>query len=229
MMCTKKYSKLFMIIMIILTDSCGQKKDNQNFASEVKIGYQTWKTQNLNVTTFANGNPIQEAKTREEWVLANENKKPVWCFLNNDSSTNQKIGRIYNLYAVLDSGGLAPIGWHIPTTEEWWKLVRSLGVWSRGDEVGYYVGKKMKSKQVWRENTTDNSSGFTALQSGSRNSHGEFGLGSCSWWSSSNVLCGSTQDMENPWLVFLLNDYDDNIYLRAIGQHEGHFVRCIKN
>ncbi len=42
--------------------------------SEVKIGTQIWTTKNLDVNTFRNGDAILEAKNKEEWAKAGENK-----------------------------------------------------------------------------------------------------------------------------------------------------------
>ena len=43
------------------------------------VGSQAWLGKNLNVDHFANGDPIPEAKTDEEWKRASENKQPAWC------------------------------------------------------------------------------------------------------------------------------------------------------
>ena len=50
----------------------------------VKIGNQTWMAENLNVSTFRNGDPIPQAKTNKEWELAGKNKQPAWCYYDND-------------------------------------------------------------------------------------------------------------------------------------------------
>ena len=87
-------------------------------AQDVKIGDQVWMSKNLDVSTFRNGDTIAEVKSKEEWIIAGENKQPAWCyfqFTTNDSSK----GKIYNWYAVYDPRGLAPIGYRIPTEKEW--------------------------------------------------------------------------------------------------------------
>ncbi len=78
-----------------------------------------WSKKNLNVSKFRNGDNIPEAKTNEEWNKAGENKQPAWCYYNNDSLNGAKYGKLYNWYAVNDSRGLAPLGWHIPSDVEW--------------------------------------------------------------------------------------------------------------
>jgi uncharacterized protein (TIGR02145 family) len=81
---------------------------------EIIIGKQIWMTENLNLDKFQNGDSIPEARTIEEWMNACENKQPAWCYYNNDSTNGEKYGKLYNLFAVIDSRGLAPEGWHIP-------------------------------------------------------------------------------------------------------------------
>jgi uncharacterized protein (TIGR02145 family) len=55
------------------------KRDGQTYKTVV-IGSQTWMAENLNVSTFRNGEVIPEAKTAEEWKRAGENKQPAWCY-----------------------------------------------------------------------------------------------------------------------------------------------------
>lgn len=93
------------------------------FTQQVKIGEQIWQEQNLHVSSFRNGDPIQEAKTTEEWLKANKNKQAAWCYYENDESLSKERGKLYNWYAVNDPRGLAPKGWKIPTFEDYIELV----------------------------------------------------------------------------------------------------------
>lgn len=90
---------------------------------EVKIGNQIWMKMNLNVDKFRNGDPIPQAKNDDEWLEADSLKRPAWCYMNYDSENGKIYGKCYNWYAVYDKRGLAPTGWHIPTKEEWVKLI----------------------------------------------------------------------------------------------------------
>jgi len=106
----------------------------------VKIGTQVWMTKNLDVSVFRNGDTIPEAKTDEEWREAGENQQPAWCYSANDPKNGQKYGKLYNWYAVNDSRGLAPTGWHIPSDVEWTILE---------DYLGDDADKKLKSTSGW--------------------------------------------------------------------------------
>src|ERR1043165_9975757 len=46
----------------------------------VTIGSQTWAADNLNTSRFRNGDPIPEAKTKEEWLAAHKEGRPAWCY-----------------------------------------------------------------------------------------------------------------------------------------------------
>ena len=121
-----------------------------SYAQTITIGTQVWMTKNLDVATFRNGDPIPQAKTNEEWEKAGENQQPAWCYYDNDPANGAKYGKLYNWYAVNDSRGLAPVGYHIPSDAEWTKLTDFLG----GESV---AGTKMKSKSGWNSYTTGGS------------------------------------------------------------------------
>ncbi len=120
------------------------------FAQTVTIGTQTWTATNLDIATFRNGDAIPQAKTTEEWKAAGENKQATWCYYENNSENGTKYGKLYNWYAVNDSRGLAPAGYHIPTDEEWTVLSTFLG----GEDI---AGKKMKSTSGWNSYKTGGS------------------------------------------------------------------------
>ena len=134
---------LILLFLIIFSAS-------NSFAQTVTIGTQVWTTKNLDVSTFRNGDAIPQAKTDEEWEVAGNNKQAAWCYYDNDPANGTKYGKLYNWYAVVDTRGLAPAGWHIPTDEEWTVLSTFLG----GEAV---AGKKMKSTSGWNSYTTGGS------------------------------------------------------------------------
>jgi len=190
----------------------------QSIAQTVTIGTQVWMTKNLDVSTFRNGDPIPQAKTDEEWVKAGDNKQPAWCYYENDPANGAKYGKLYNWYAVSDSRGLAPVGYHVPSDAEWTLLTDYLG----GEEK---AGDKMKSKQGWAEDGNGtNSSGFSGLPGGARPSSGAFlyiGLYGY-WWSSTEF------NTYHAWPC-LLSCYLGNVS-RYFNVKEGGFsVRCLRD
>ena len=138
-----------------------------NGQTTVKIGDQTWAGENLNVVTFRNGDSLIEAKTEKEWKKAIKEKKAAWCYYNNEAANGKKHGKLYNEFAITDPRGLAPVGFHIPTNEDWIKLGESLGSLK---EAGF----KLKSSTDF---DGDNSSGFNGMASGIRYANGPNGFG----------------------------------------------------
>lgn len=156
---------------------------NTDVGKTKKIGDQEWSVTNLNVDKFRNGDAIPQAQSKEEWAQAEKNQKPAWCYYENDPANGEKYGKLYNWYAVKDSRGLAPKGWHIPSDVEWTKLTDYLG-------GAYRAGKKMKYTRGWKDNGNGtNESDFSGLPGGFRNFDGGFNYVGHDgyWWSSSEV------------------------------------------
>jgi len=188
-----------------------------NDAPTVAVGNQQWLGKNLNTTSFANGDPIPQAQTAEEWKQAGNNKQPAWCYYNNDPA-NGTYGKLYNWYAVHDARGLAPAGWHVPSDSEWTGLTDYLG----GETA---AGKKMKSVSLWAKNGNgSNSSGIAGLPGGLRLSDGSFkelGMGGY-WWSSSE---NTTVKAWYRFLFCLYGDAGRNNFRKGCG----FSVRCLRD
>ncbi|MFA7492546.1 MAG: FISUMP domain-containing protein [Proteiniphilum sp.] len=130
-----------------------------NEYTTVKIGNQTWMVENLKVTHYRNGDPIERVTVASEW---NVEVGKYGVYQNNDLIA-AIAGNLYNWYAIADPRNIAPEGWRVPTEEDWTILVNYLG----GDAV---AGGKLKSTDPlhWtapNEGAT-NSSGFTAVGGG---------------------------------------------------------------
>ncbi|MFA5848617.1 MAG: FISUMP domain-containing protein [Bacteroidales bacterium] len=191
--------------------------------SSVKIGTQIWTSENLKLSTFNNGDPIPEAKTKEEWLKAANNGKPAWCYYDNDNGNEKEYGKLYNRFAIIDPRGLAPKGWHIPSNAEWKILTDFLG----GESV---AGAKMKSSTGWYlNNNATNESGFTGLPGGYRNENGTFIFKTHSgfWWSCTE----DDKNTNNAWFRYLY--YGSNSVYRYSGRLNyklvGLSVRCLKD
>ncbi len=205
---------------VTMLSSCGG-----GASKEVTIGNQVWMTENLNVDKFRNGDPIPEAKTDEEWEKAGENKQPAWCYYDNDTVNGSKLGKLYNWYAVSDSRGLAPVGYHIPSNEEWTMLSEYLG----GE---LKAGVKMKSKSGWYDNGIfNNGSGFSGVPGGVRGVHKFSSIGGYGcWWSSTK--CGTN----SVWFRALLSEGDphnasppDALITGCDYAKTGTSVRCLRD
>jgi uncharacterized protein (TIGR02145 family) len=179
---------------------------------EIKIGTQTWATENLDVSKFRNGDPIPTDMDAEEG-------KPACCYYDNDPANGEKYGRLYNWYAVTDPRGLAPRGWHIPSAAEWMTLVRYLGGWDS-------VGTKLKSSSGWNaDGNGSNETGFTGLPGGEAGSGSVndpfYGIGDTGFWWSSTV-----HPVIGAYDLYLDNTSAD---MGKSLKTEGLSVRCIKD
>ena len=150
--------------------SCKKENPPINSIESVTICDQVWMKQNLNVVKYKNGDPIPQVTDPSVWA---ELTTGAWCFFDNDSTTGEIYGKLYNFYAVVDPRGLAPRGWHVPSDAEWTTLGNCLG----GDTV---AGSALKETGTahWLGSNADatNSSGFTGLPGGSRDLDGDIAL-----------------------------------------------------
>ncbi|MDB5225819.1 MAG: endo 2 [Bacteroidota bacterium] len=134
-----------------------------NIYDTIKIGTQVWMVQNLKTARYNDGADIPNVPDSAQWKNSTTG---AYCYYNNDSTNNATHGKLYNWYAV-NTGKLAPAGWHVPTDAEWDILVAYLG----GDSL---AGVKMRATTLWIPSpgvTSTNSSGFTAYPYGFRNSY----------------------------------------------------------
>ncbi|MFM7699222.1 MAG: fibrobacter succinogenes major paralogous domain-containing protein, partial [Bacteroidota bacterium] len=135
----------------------------------VNIGAQEWMTRNLDVVTFRNGDTIPQAAGDSAWMAAAENETPAWCYYNNDSANGAVYGKLYNWFALKDTRGLAPKGWHLPSDKEWTEMVFELDSVAKQQYIGgaesVNAGPMLKTADGWKEDAVEanNSSGFTAL------------------------------------------------------------------
>ena len=232
---------LFLVAILLLFNySCNPNDQNNPTSSEtvkdidgnvyhtVKIGTQTWMVENLKTTKYKDGTAIPLVTDNKVWINL---PTPAYCWYDNDATTYKNTyGALYNWYAV-NTGKLAPTGWHVPTDAEWTTLKNyvSANLGTSGS-----VAKALAATTNWITNTSvgaigndltkNNTSGFTALPGGYHSNHGAFydvGYGGY-WWSSTD---SSTSYAWNRYLYCyggsLGRYYDSKSY--------GFSVRCVRN
>lgn len=209
----------------------GTLKDIEgNVYKTVKIGNQWWMAENLKVKHYKNRRAIPKVTSDREWDFLWRNEKGAYCNYNNYPYNNATYGRLYNWYAVSNSNGLAPEGWHIPTDEEWKQLEIQLGMShsdaDKTDWRGMYEGSKLKDfgKKYWKfPNLANNASGFSALPCGFR-SNTFHGIGIFAiFWSVSDA--GSKS---HAW-IRILSNINSNIKREFYRKEMGFSVRCVKD
>jgi OOP family OmpA-OmpF porin len=195
-------------------------KDTKTYKA-IKIGSQEWMSENLDVSTFRNGDVIPQAKTVDEWEEAKWEKKPAWCYYDSDPANEKKNGKLYNWFAVNDPRKLAPEGWKIPANEDWDRLRTYLGISSGG--------KKIKSAEGWKNNENGTGeTGFNGIPAGFRDYDGSFTMigAESYWWSSTN---SDPSDDDSPWASCRYLSYEDSyLHKHNMSKGAGLSVRCIK-
>jgi uncharacterized protein (TIGR02145 family) len=183
---------------------------------KVNIGGDNWMRENLNVSRFRNGDIIPEAKTDKEWATAFENGQPAWCYFENDSINGQMHGKLYNWYAVKDPRGLAPLGWHIPSDEDWNRLIDSLGGYSNAVTLYFNKNKTLNTE-------------FNAVPNGSRGKKKFFKDGDfIFWWlidvGNNRLGCVKAIDFKKQKTMFALAHKSFGIPVRCIEDFKDYNV-----
>ena len=100
-------------------DGCTSPEIDGKTYSVIAIGNQCWFTENLNTSVYANGDAIGEVQDSEAWSSTTNG---AWCYYDNDANNETDKAKLYNWYAVTDTRGVCPTGWHVPTDEDWKQL-----------------------------------------------------------------------------------------------------------
>ena len=233
-------------LVLIFTNSC--KKDAKNNDIQVNtvidvdgnvyhtitIVKQVWMVENLKVKHYRNNDPIATTTPDTLDISTESAPKYQWAYDGKESNVATN-GRMYTFYAINDSRGLCPTGWHVGTYSDWITLVDSLDAHGYGYQgSGKDILKSISSKTGWEVSTipgsignnpsSNNSTGFTALPSGARTKYGHFeGMGSFNeWWTSTSY------DSQWSYMNYMHNT-DSYINDNTEEMSTGLSVRCIKD
>jgi len=184
----------------------------------VKIGTQTWMASNLKTTKLNDGTAIALKETVNDWI--NSGTQGTYCWYdNNQTSHASAYGALYNWYNV-NTGKLCPVGWKVPTDQDWTTLTTYLG----GDAA---AGPKLKESGTSHWITTSaaitNESGFTARPGGFRHIYADFtGINNyAGWWTNTEMGTGHV------WIRYIVSN-PHTLQKTNVLKTEGHSVRCIK-
>jgi uncharacterized protein (TIGR02145 family) len=202
------------------------------YYSLVEIGGQCWFAENLATDKYANGDTIPTGLDNYTWINA---ISCAFAIYNDDLANDVIYGKLYNWFTTVDSRGVCPTGWHVPTDCDWMFLETSLGlslqeVQSQGAR-GTDEGGALKSVSGWYGDNTGatNSSLFFALPGGVRsiyinnvgNSYGSILLNGV-WWTSNSL---SLLNAFSRSLTYEEATIDRN----ALNKTFGVSIRCIKD
>lgn len=195
--------KLLLIYVLLIFVCHFVKAQNEVIYESISIGKQIWMTKNLDVDRFKNGDIIPEAKTNDEWEKAGKKRQPAWCYSNNDAGNSNTCGKLYNWYAISDSRGLAPEGWHIPNGDEWNQL------------IGQFGNNHTFPENIKRTNL------FPDKFCGMRNSFGEFHNNSSEFWKNNLDAANNISLSELGIYPYICKDKSC--------KGSGYNVRCLKD
>ena len=208
-------------ISFTTNNSDGISDVDGNYYNIVTIGSQIWMAENLKTTKYNDGILIPYVTDNITWGNLTT---PAYCWYKNDINNKSIYGALYNWYTV-STNKLCPMGWRVPTDEEWTTLTTYLG----GETA---AGGKLKEQGPahWLSPNTGatNESGFTALPGGDRSD--KLGSGvffaingfTGRWWSS------TIYNLTNIWIRHI--DYNGaTVYRSNITREHGISIRCIKD
>ena len=213
--------KILLLILITInaysqSDGNGVTDIDKKQYNTIIIGNQEWIQQNLDVSHYRNGDIIPQVQNPNEWLNLTTG---AWCYYNNDSTNKEVYGKLYNWYAVNDSRGLAPEGWHIPSISELTAITTFLG----GTEI---AGGKMKDVETthWLNPNTNatNESGFKGLPGGTR-TDSWFYKGTGGFWWLSNEF-----DLINAY-AYSLEYVTEKCNTGNTYKYHGRSLRCLKD
>jgi uncharacterized protein (TIGR02145 family) len=197
-------------------DSIIDPRDNHVYRV-VQFGNNTWMAENLKATKFNDGTEIPQIIDKIAW---NRLESPAFCWYENHDAYST-YGAIYNWYAV-NSNRLCPVGWHIPSYEDWTDLItRSGGL--------MYAGIVLKEPGTahWEKPNGGYPSynHFNALPGGLRDESGDFSeIGKTGYWWS--IL---KDEKPSAWYI-IMNSASNSISIRNFKNKPiGMSVRCVKD
>jgi uncharacterized protein (TIGR02145 family) len=158
---------------------------------------------------------------KQVWMAENLAYKPskgnYWAYDNNQSNV-ARYGYLYDWHTALNA---SPMGWHLPSDEEWTILIDYLG----GEKK---AGGKLKEAGTthWFDPNegANNKTGFTALPSGGRDDDGKYGYAGSNgvWW-------GATESAANNAWGRLMAYHESHVRRYSYSKEVGWAVRCLRD
>jgi uncharacterized protein (TIGR02145 family) len=214
-----------------------------NFYNTVLIGEQCWMAENLKTTHYRNGNSI--TYPGNDNYLWQYDTTGAYAWQVNKIIWKNTYGALYNWYAVNSQNNLCPMGWHVPSDDEWTQLIEY--VVSHGfpnSDVTNGTSNALKSCRQqnspigddcntdlhprWLSNFTHHGFdefGFSLLPGGGRLSPGHFyNYGGVGWWWSS-----TEESSSRAWSYSLF--YTNGAVSRSSlgSKADGFSVRCLRD
>lgn len=214
--------------------SCGDTCSyNEVVYNTVQIGDQCWFKENLRTTKYRDGSNIYyPGGSNSSWTY---NTSGAYACYSNSLSNCSIYGALYNWYAVNNSSGLCPSGWHVASHDDYTDLERRICLLEGNNEMicferfpkddvseGFFgVDEAIKLKATNWGGTDDY--GFSMIKAGYRHEIGSYYSNHWAFhWTSTDA--GSTA-----WRR-LFGNIEPNIQrTKNAPKNRGNSVRCVKN
>ena len=226
-------------------DCCGGGPDTENCMSDidgnnypvVHLGSQSWMAENLVVTHYRNGDPIDYVLDAG-WVQSDTGTYNYYQE-GNGHSWQYKLGNLYNWYAVNDDRNICPDGWHIPSDYEFKQIEVHLGMsedetngedWRGTDEGSKIAGfGTLWENGPLEQNDVFGTSGFNAPGGGYMAPDG--GVTQPRWFA--YYWTSTEYDSINAWsrsLHYQETGVNRHQYLQGMeSKRYGYSCRCVKD
>jgi uncharacterized protein (TIGR02145 family) len=203
-----------------------------NTYNTVQIGNQCWMKENLKTTTYSNGTPIPNVTDPDEWFNLTSG---AYLWYDNDDGWKDKYGALYRWHTTVDTNGLCPSGWHVPTNDEWTVMTGYIGGEFHGNElkscnqVNSPLGDGCNTSEHprWNQDNTNYGTddyGFSGLPGGDFYVNGPFdNVGIFGYWWS------TTEDVF--FLVYgrMLSYNTGSVNIIIADNRYGFSVRCLRD
>lgn len=187
-------------------------RDGETYRT-VKIGDQEWMVDNLRYKAEGSYAP-----DNEEINVSRFGRLYTWTSALNipPEFSEQTLARDLEMYHKMrekNYQGIAPEGWHIPSTKEWETLLSNLNPKTDGSEL--------RSACFWHKPGKD-SFGFFALPAGYRFDNGTF----CHFGRRARFWCKDEYGNANAYRLSITNN---SIDIEGVYRSDAVSVRCVKN
>tara|TARA_B100001094_G_C17880436_1_gene646628 strand:- start:24 stop:752 length:729 start_codon:yes stop_codon:yes gene_type:complete len=230
--------KLILLLFIPLVFACNEDNDDtssldntqlididQNIYPVLEIADEFWTTQSLKTKTYRDGTSIPYVEDPVEWDNLTTG---AWRYVNDDPSTEENYGLLYNFYAVNNPKGLAPEGSRIPSRTDFLHLTSYYGapITSNPEEEIFLSFLTDDPEIPWNRDGLSfqgtNSTGFNLYPSGmQRQSFSTvtfFGYGALLYSSSIRDTDAAGSYPFTPWFKF------NSSGIFAIGEITGNYI-----
>ncbi|HOE04634.1 MAG TPA: FISUMP domain-containing protein [Bacteroidales bacterium] len=206
-------------LIFVTPEDTGIYDGDGNEYTPVTIGTQVWLKENLKTTTYNDGSPVLLQEDQMEW---DGTVYPAYCWPYNDyDAYGNTYGALYkwyvNNFGMTQGKSVCPVGYHIPSGNEWTTLINIAG-------GTYSAAPVLRSVDYWMETFSTDDYGFTALPAGIRWTGSGFeGMEEQgSWWTSQPNNGGYTYAVN-------MSSFTDEVNLSESDPMLGFSVRCIQN